>query len=41
MAVKQRTLRRDRSIKGKSLHTGEEVKLTLKPGKEDSGIYLS
>ena len=40
MAVKQRTLRRDRSIKGKSLHTGEEVKLTLKPGKEDSGYIF-
>ena len=40
MVVKQRTLRRDRSIKGKSLHTGEEVKLTLKPGKEDSGYIF-
>ena len=40
MAVKQRTLRRDRSIKGKSLHTGEEVNLTLKPGKEGSGYIF-
>lgn len=39
MSTKQRTLRFDRSIKGKSLHTGEEVKLTLKPADPGSG-YL-
>ena len=39
MSTKQRTLRFDRSIKGKSLHTGEEVKLTLKPADAGSG-YL-
>ena len=39
MAIKQRSLRRERSIKGKSLHTGEEVNLTIKPGKVGSG-YL-
>ena len=39
MSTKQRTLRFDRSIKGKSLHTGGEVKLTLKPADAGSG-YL-
>lgn len=36
--MKQRTLLREVSIKGKGLHTGSEVHLTLKPAPEDSGI---
>ena len=39
MSVNQRTIRNERSIKGKSLHTGDEVTLTLKPAKASSG-YL-
>lgn len=39
MPTKQRTIRKERSIKGKSLHTGEEVTLTIKPAKENEG-YL-
>jgi len=39
MSIKQTTIRKDRSIKGKSLHTGDEVTLTIKPAKADMG-YL-
>ena len=39
MQVKQRTVRHEREIKGKSLHTGEEVTMKIKPGSVDSG-YL-
>ena len=39
MPTKQRTIRKERSIKGKSLHTGEEVTLTIKPAKANEG-YL-
>ncbi len=35
--MKQRTLLREASIHGKSLHTGQEVKLTIKPAAVDSG----
>jgi len=37
--MKQRTILRESSVSGKSLHTGEEVTLTLKPAAEDTG-YL-
>ena len=36
--MKQRTILREVSIKGKSLHTGEEVNLTLKPAPENTGV---
>ncbi len=39
MSIKQTTIRRERSIKGKSLHTGDEVTLTIKPAEIDTG-YL-
>ncbi len=38
--MKQRSILREVSIKGKSLHTGEEVQLTLKPAPENSGIVF-
>ena len=38
--MKQRTIRREVSIKGKSLHTGEEVNLTLKPAEANAGILF-
>ncbi len=38
--MKQRTILREVSIKGKSLHTGEEVHLTLKPAEADTGILF-
>lgn len=38
--MKQRTILREVSIKGKSLHTGEEVNLTLKPAAEGHGIVF-
>ena len=38
--MKQRTLLREASITGKSLHTGEEVTLTLKPALENHGILF-
>ena len=38
--MKQRTILREVSIKGKSLHTGEEVNLTLKPAAEDTGVIF-
>lgn len=38
--MKQRSILREVSIKGKSLHTGEEVQLTLKPGAENTGIIF-
>lgn len=38
--MKQRTILREVSIKGKSLHTGEEVQLTLKPAPENHGIVF-
>ncbi|MDQ8194983.1 bifunctional UDP-3-O-[3-hydroxymyristoyl] N-acetylglucosamine deacetylase/3-hydroxyacyl-ACP dehydratase [Coraliomargarita sp. SDUM461004] len=38
--MKQRTILREVSIKGKSLHTGEEVNLTLKPAPENSGVVF-
>lgn len=38
--MKQRTILREVSIKGKSLHTGEEVNLTLKPAPENTGVIF-
>jgi UDP-3-O-[3-hydroxymyristoyl] N-acetylglucosamine deacetylase/3-hydroxyacyl-[acyl-carrier-protein] dehydratase len=38
--MKQRTILREVSIKGKSLHTGEEVQLTLKPAEANCGIIF-
>ncbi len=38
--MKQRTILREVSIKGKSLHTGEEVQLTLKPAPENTGVIF-
>tara|TARA_B100000963_G_scaffold151228_1_gene131808 strand:- start:14255 stop:15601 length:1347 start_codon:yes stop_codon:yes gene_type:complete len=40
MSIKQRTIRLERSIKGKSLHTGEEVTLTLKPADANEGFVF-
>jgi UDP-3-O-[3-hydroxymyristoyl] N-acetylglucosamine deacetylase/3-hydroxyacyl-[acyl-carrier-protein] dehydratase len=38
--MKQRTLAREVSIKGSSLHTGDAVTLTLKPAPADSGFVF-
>lgn len=38
--MKQRTILREASIKGKSLHTGEEVQLTLKPAEPNTGVLF-
>jgi UDP-3-O-[3-hydroxymyristoyl] N-acetylglucosamine deacetylase/3-hydroxyacyl-[acyl-carrier-protein] dehydratase len=38
--MKQRTLAREVSIKGSSLHTGDAVTLTLKPAPVDSGFVF-
>lgn len=40
MSTKQRTIRKERSIKGKSLHTGEEVTLSIKPAKANDGFVF-
>lgn len=40
MAINQRTIRKERAIRGKSLHTGEEVSLTLKPALPNSGFLF-
>ena len=40
MSIKQRSIRRERSIIGKSLHTGEEVSLTIKPAKANTGYIF-
>ena len=37
MPVKQRTISKESSIKGKSLHTGNEVTLTFKPAESNTG----
>ena len=39
-SIKQRTVRQERSIKGKSLHTGEEVTLTKKPAEANEGYVF-
>lgn len=38
--MKQRTITREVSIEGKSLHTGEKVCLTLKPAPVDNGVIF-
>ncbi|MEM8549664.1 MAG: UDP-3-O-acyl-N-acetylglucosamine deacetylase, partial [Verrucomicrobiota bacterium] len=38
--MKQRSILRDASIKGKALHTGEEVNLTIKPAPANHGIVF-
>ena len=38
--MKQRTIRRERSLRGRALHTGDEVSLTLKPAKENAGVVF-
>ena len=38
--MKQRTILRSASINGKSLHTGEEVTLTIKPATENHGLVF-
>ncbi len=38
--MKQRTIRRECSLRGRALHTGEEVLLTLKPGQENAGVIF-
>ncbi len=38
--MKQRTLEKDVSVKGKALHTGQEVTMTLRPAPVDSGIVF-
>ena len=38
--MKQRTISREVSISGKSLHTGEDVNLTLKPASTNHGIVF-
>ena len=38
--MKQRTILREATVSGKSLHTGEAVTLTLKPAPEDHGIVF-
>ena len=40
MATKQRTIRKERAIQGKSLHTGEEVTLTIKPASPNTGFLF-
>ncbi len=38
--MRQRSILREASLSGKSLHTGQEVKLTLKPAAENHGIVF-
>jgi len=38
--MKQRTLGKEASVKGKALHTGQEVTLTLRPGAPNSGLVF-
>src|SRR5690625_4025119 len=38
--MKQRTISREVSLKGKALHTGDEVRLTLKPAPVDTGVVF-
>ena len=40
MSIKQRSIRRERTIIGKSLHTGEEVSLTIKPAEANTGYIF-
>jgi UDP-3-O-[3-hydroxymyristoyl] N-acetylglucosamine deacetylase/3-hydroxyacyl-[acyl-carrier-protein] dehydratase len=38
--MKQRTIRHEASLRGKALHTGSDVTVTIKPAPEDSGIIF-
>ena len=38
--MKQRTISREASLKGRGLHTGQEVRLTLKPAEVDQGLVF-
>ncbi|HIV04417.1 MAG TPA: UDP-3-O-acyl-N-acetylglucosamine deacetylase, partial [Candidatus Spyradosoma merdigallinarum] len=38
--MKQRTIQKEVSIRGKALHTGKDVMLTLKPAPVDTGIVF-
>ena len=38
--MKQRTILREASIKGRGLHTGEDVRLSIKPAPEDHGVVF-
>jgi len=38
--MKQRTISREASLKGRGLHTGQEVHLTLKPAEVDHGLVF-
>ena len=38
--MKQRTLGKEASVKGKALHTGQEVTLTLRPGAPNTGLVF-
>jgi UDP-3-O-[3-hydroxymyristoyl] N-acetylglucosamine deacetylase/3-hydroxyacyl-[acyl-carrier-protein] dehydratase len=40
MATMQRTIRKERAIQGKSLHTGEEVTLSIKPASPNTGFLF-
>ncbi len=39
-SMKQRTIQREATVRGKGLHTGDPVRLTLKPASEDHGIVF-
>lgn len=38
--MKQRTIHRETSIKGKGLHTGEQVQMTFKPAPDNHGVIF-
>ncbi|MDR0982009.1 MAG: bifunctional UDP-3-O-[3-hydroxymyristoyl] N-acetylglucosamine deacetylase/3-hydroxyacyl-ACP dehydratase [Culturomica sp.] len=40
MSVKQQTLAKEFSLKGKGLHTGKNVQVTFKPSAENTGIVI-
>ncbi len=40
MSDKQKTLKEEVSLSGIGLHTGREVTLTIKPGKENTGFVF-
>ena len=40
IVMKQRTIHHEASIKGKGLHTGEEVQMTLKPAPDNHGVVF-
>ena len=40
MSIQQRSIRKERTITGKSLHTGEEVSLTIKPADPNTGYVF-